>query len=91
LASAMGKASEIKALIHLANAFRNLTCGSTLWVIDATFEQGNVWDQSRRRGLMALKSSHALLSCSIETSKHFAEPGRKEMPASTHNIHSQLH
>jgi len=38
--AAMGKASEIKALIHLAKTFRNLPCGSALRVLDATFEQG---------------------------------------------------
>lgn len=40
-----GKASEIITLIHLAKKFRNLPCSSSLRVIDATFEQGNVWDR----------------------------------------------
>jgi hypothetical protein len=75
----MGKASEIKALIHLAKAFRILPCSNALRVTGATFGQGNVWNRSRRRGLMALKSQYALLSCSMETSKHVTEPGRKEI------------
>jgi hypothetical protein len=75
----MGTASEIIGSIHLAKTFRNLPCSSGLRVIDAGCERGDMWDRWRKGGLMGLKSSYALLSSNIKTSKHVAEPGRKEI------------